>query len=90
MRAHYAGAIWGSGFFRALRTARASRFSAIRAFVMIPSKGEKLELSVTRRAKDDVDIVTLKRTNWRTGEETMLYNGNFMSGTPIVRRLPRD
>ena len=90
MRNYFAAAIQGEGFFTALKSAWGTRFSGIRAFVMIPSKSEKLELNVTRSIRDDTDHVSLTRTNWRTGEETQLYNGIFTGGAPITKRLPRD
>lgn len=90
-RKHYTAAVQGEGgIFSALRHTFSSRFTAIRAFVMIPSKSEKLELSVSRDARTDDDIVTLKRTNWHTGKENILYNGKLMGGVPINGRLPRE
>lgn len=90
MRNHYTAAIQGTGFYKSIRRACASRFGQIRAFVMIPSESEKLTLTVTRNAQEDTDTVNLTRRNWRTGEETVLYNGDFMGGTPKRKRLPRD
>lgn len=88
---HYTAAIMGQGgIYSALKTAFCSRFSSIRAFVMIPSKSEKLELTVTRDARSDSDHVTLMRRNWRTGEESQLYNGKLTGGIPLTKRLPRE
>lgn len=88
---HYTAAIMGQGsIYSAIKTAFSSRFSSIRAFVMIPARSEKLELTVTRDARSDSDHVTLKRRNWRTGDEATLYNGDFMGGTPIMKKLPRE
>lgn len=87
---YFAAAIQGAGFFTALRHTWGSYFSGVRAFVMIPSKSEKLELTVTRNMRNDTDQVSLTRKNWRTGEETQLYDGHFTGGTPTIKRLPRD
>lgn len=90
MKNHFTAAIMGNGLFSALRRATSSRFSSIRALVMIPSKSEKLELQVTHDARSGDDMVKLTRSNWRTGEETQLYNGIFTGGAPIRKRMPRD
>lgn len=87
----FAAAIQGQGgIYSALRHAFSSRFTTIRAFIMVPSENEKLTLSVSRDARTDENIVRLARKNWQTGEETLLYNGNFTGGKPIRKRLPRD
>jgi len=87
---HYTAAIIGQGLRSNLRKAFASRFSSIRAIIMIPSESEKLELTVTRNARADTDTVTLIRTNWRTGETSDLYIGDVMGGKLRRGRLPRD
>ena len=77
----YKAALHGQGgYFSALRRAWASRFGRIRALVLVPELDEKLLLEVWYDAAKSEDIVTLKRSNWRTGEESILYKGPLTNG----------
>lgn len=88
---HFTAALQGQGgIYKALRSTWGTRFSIIRAFVMIPSRSEKLELKVQHNALNDCDLVTLTRRNWRTGEECTLYAGDIAGGKPKKKRLPKD
>lgn len=72
------------------RVAHTNLWGRIKAFVMVVSKQERIELTVRYSAADKEEIITLTRRNWRTGEETTLYNGFFTGGKPKKKRLPRD
>lgn len=88
---HYTAAMQGQGgIFSALRTAWASRFHSIKAFVMVPSISEKLTLSVHFSQQHDDDIVTLTSRNWKTGDERMLYHGSLTNGSPKKHRQLKD
>jgi len=91
MKKQYTAAIMGQGgIFSVLRTAWASRFHAIRAFVMVPSISEKLTLSVHFSAAESDDIVELTRRNWKTGESSVLYRGSLTNGTHTKPKQMKD
>lgn len=87
---HFQAAMQANGVYSVIKRAFCSRFSSIRAFVLVPSKSEKLTLEVSFKSRNLEDHVLLTRRNWRTGEESILYDGNFMGGEPIKKRHLRD
>lgn len=91
MKKQYTAAIMGQGgLFSAIRSAWASRFHSIRAFVMVPSIAEKLELRVHFSQQHDDDIVHLTSRNWKTGEERTLYHGSLTNGSIKPARQRKD
>ena len=91
MKKRYSAAIAGyGGYVRALRRAWANRFSSIKAIVLVPELDERLSLSVHYDAAAEADIVTLARSNWRTGEESTLYKGPLTNGLHKQPRRQRD
>jgi len=78
------------GIFKPLRTAWTSRFTAIKAFVMVPAISEKLTLTVHFSTQLDDDVVTLKSRNWQTGIERTLYHGSLTNGTLKKIKQPKD
>lgn len=91
MKKRYSAAMQGQGgIISALAKAWASRFYSIRAFVLVHERSEKLELEVNYSLNDDADHVTLKRRNWHTGAESILYSGSLTNGTHKQQRNLKD
>lgn len=75
MEKRYTGAIIGQGgLFKALKRAWASRFSKISVSIMIPSKGEKINLSIEYASSKEADRILVTRENWKTGDKYILHD----------------
>lgn len=75
MERRYTGAIIGQGgLFKALKRAWASRFSSLAISIMIPCKGEKINLSINYSASKEGDRILLTRENWKTGNKYTLHD----------------
>jgi hypothetical protein len=91
VKKRYSAAIYGQGgMFSALKRAWASRFYSIRAIVMVAENNERLELLVTHNINTQEDHVSLKRRNWHTGAESILYDGSLTNGQHKKTRNLKD
>ena len=91
VKRRYAAALQGQGLlFRPLQRLWASIFSSVRAVIIVPTTGEKLELEVGYDFKQQHDHVTLTRKNWQTGERSTLYSGPLTNGVHAKPRAQRD
>lgn len=90
MSRHYAAALHGTGFLRALKRLWSTRFAGIRAIVIMPDTQDKLELSVNWNASTQSHQVQLVASNWRTGEKCNLYAGSIACTNQRPSRNIRD
>jgi hypothetical protein len=90
MRKHYAAILQGQGVItRPLIRLWSSRFSGIRARVLVPEESERLDLIVKHNALTG-HTVELLRYNWLTQQTSCLYHGPLTNGTHERPRNQRD
>lgn len=91
MNKRYKAAIVGyGGAFKALKRAWSSRFSSIKSVIMIPELSESIRLEVSYDATREEDVITLHSRNWRTGQETILFDGSLRAGQLRHKRNKRS
>ena len=75
MKKRYTGAIQGQGgLFQPIKKAWSTRFDKLRAFMLIPERNEKIEISLHYDANLGADKLLVTRTNYQTGKKQTISN----------------